>query len=30
MSGPITHVDFGHHVPVSAVTADAAANAEVA
>src|SRR5438105_12033973 len=30
MSGPITHVDFGHHVPVSAVTAAAAANADVA
>src|SRR5689334_15217915 len=30
MSGPMTHVDFGHHVPVSAVTAAAAANADVA
>ena len=30
MSGPITHVDFGHQVPVSAVTAAAAANADVA
>ena len=30
MTGPITHVDFGHHVPVSAVTAAAAAKALVA
>src|SRR5579885_1293461 len=30
MSGPITQVDFGHHAPVSAVTAAAAAKADVA
>ena len=29
INGPITHVDLGHQVPVSAVTAAAAANADV-
>ena len=28
INGPITHFDFGHQVPVSAVTAAAAANAD--
>src|SRR5947209_9882877 len=30
MSGPMTHLDLGHQAPVSAVTAAAAAKADVA